>query len=187
MGLLNWLFGASKEQDWQPSENGNPVRIVGRTRLTVFQSDGGWKYCIADVEKDDPYFSDPYQTEAAAKHEALAHVSGIPSKHRSLYEDGRDRALLKWEAAARGRLTDARQLADALREPNLNVTALRKIEGKIATRLRSISWQVIEFQRRGVSDQAIEEANAAEKMLSALDAAVKERIAEAKRIGRPQT
>ena len=72
---------------WKASENSNPTMVVDGTRITVFASDDGWKYCIADEGDDSaPYFSDPYETAEAAKYEALAHFDGSPSRHRPATE-----------------------------------------------------------------------------------------------------
>lgn len=77
MGLLGWLFGskaaAGRSSSWSMSENDNPTRVIDNYQVTVFKQDGGWKYCLSLVDGDDgPYFSDPFDTMAEAKQEALA-------------------------------------------------------------------------------------------------------------------
>lgn len=77
MGLLDWLFGnsnaATSLSSWSMSENGNPTRVIGTYQITVFEQDGGWKYCISKVDGDDnPYFSDLLESMAEAKQVALA-------------------------------------------------------------------------------------------------------------------
>lgn len=84
MGFLNWLFGTGVK--WSRSSNGNPMIIRRKRRITVFRSDGGWKYCIARIEQDDnPFYSEAFETKAAAKFEALAHVEGRESRYRPMY------------------------------------------------------------------------------------------------------
>lgn len=88
MGILNWLFGGSTGVKWSRSRNGNPVIFRLNRCVTVFRSDGGWKFCIATVDEDgNRYFSEAYETEAAAKFEALACLEGRVSRHRPIYED----------------------------------------------------------------------------------------------------
>ncbi len=179
MGLFSWLFG-SKPQ-WQMSENGNPMMLFGQTRVTVFESDGGWKYCIADIEEDDdPHFSDPYESQAIARAEALAHINGEPSRNRSLSEGGRERRRDRWEAEALEKRRAVQEIREALAEPDLNVTALRKIEAKVASRLRQLSWQKSQFLVERVSDAAIREAETAERELAGIEKIVEQRITERK-------
>lgn len=78
MSFLDWLFGRKQAPSrpaapsWQASERGNPTILHGRYRVTVFQQDGGWKYVLGDEDdNDEPYFSEKFQTEGAAKRAAL--------------------------------------------------------------------------------------------------------------------
>ncbi len=94
MGILNWLFGGATGVKWSRSANGNPVIFRLNRCITVFRTDSGWKYCIATIDEDDnPYFSEVYETEVAAKFEALARLEGRESRYRPMYEvsevDGR--------------------------------------------------------------------------------------------------
>lgn len=72
---------------WTVSSNGNQTLAINGLRVTVFERDGGWKFCVAISEEDeDPYFSDRYASEQEAKDCALAYISGRPAPHRSKKE-----------------------------------------------------------------------------------------------------
>lgn len=82
---------------WQVSENGNLMRIIGNSRITVFGSSRSWKFCIANTDgEDDPYFSESYATQEAAMQEALAFINGKPASHvtnQQLRSQRKDEAL----------------------------------------------------------------------------------------------
>lgn len=181
MGIFEWLFGGKREAkiDWVRSERGNLTATIGNRRVTVFASDGGWKYVFADNTRDDDdaYFSDPYATESMAQEEAEAHMAGTPSHHRSLSDDRDDRRRGKWERVIEEREQALAELEAALQAPELNVTALRKPESKIASHLKQLGWQMAEYQTAGVSRQKIELAKRQEARLSALGKEVAERLA----------
>lgn len=87
MSILRWSFGIRGGVEWSLSLNGNPTIIRRGHRITVFPGDGGWKYCIAKLEKDDdPFYSEAYETEPAAKYEALADIEGRESRYKPMYE-----------------------------------------------------------------------------------------------------
>ncbi len=92
MGIFDWLFGEQnfhREQSgthdpWSVSENGNAMIIINSVRITVFQNNSGWKYCIAKIHSHkEPYFSELYASEQAARDEALAKFHDQPSRHES--------------------------------------------------------------------------------------------------------
>ena len=189
MSFLKWLFGKSSTRDgdarssaegWVISENGNPTMVDGQIRITVFPQDRGWKFCIADVDdRDDPYFSDVYSTEVAAKEEALAHLRGEPPFHEPLSasrtEDRRD----QWEAHIRARAVLIEEIQKLLSEnPELGITALRKPETK------QLKWQIAEYHRAGVSAAMIAQSERQEAVLSRLADEIGERI-KAKQAQRP--
>lgn len=71
---------------WSKSENGNDTTIYDGFRVTLFQQDGLWNYCVVEIlddedrangDEDEPIFGDQYPTKAEAKREALAEV-GYP-------------------------------------------------------------------------------------------------------------
>lgn len=114
MGLLSWLFGKPetvinqirKTGDWGLFENGNPVLVVGSTRITVFQQDRGWKYCVADINDRQPsHFSDPYASQEIAMDEALAYFRGEPTRHTSINANGAEAQKEKWESLIQERET----------------------------------------------------------------------------------
>ncbi|BEV46499.1 hypothetical protein CRBSH125_26820 [Afipia carboxidovorans] len=107
--------------------------------MTVFQSDGGWKYCIADPsDRADPCFSNPYDTEEEAKHEALALIKGAGSqfstkrekRNHSLREEASDLTAVESE-----RLNKLRQsLTKAFATPNPKRSTLEKIRDNVRKR-----------------------------------------------------
>ncbi|MAZ85996.1 MAG: hypothetical protein CME90_20720 [Hoeflea sp.] len=195
MSFLKWLFGKSSTrggdarpgaEGWAISENGNPTMVDGQIRITVFPQDRGWKFCIADVDdRNDPYFSDVYSSEVAAKEEALAHLRGEPTVHEphsaSRTEDGRD----QWEAHIRARSVLIEEIQKLLSEnPELGITALRKPEAKVSSHLKQLKWQIAEYHRAGVSVSMIAQSERQEALLSGLADKIGERI-KAKQAQRP--
>lgn len=186
---------------WKVSQNGNPTMVVGGERITVFASDDGWKYCIADesARDDDEYepeFSDPYETVEAAKYEALAVINDRPSRHRSITErlreqtneqwreHHRQRRLDKWGTAIQEREQLIADISDLLTREDLNVTALRKPEAKIASRLKALGWQISEYHNDGVRAELIAQAEKQKIALRELAQRVEARIAERKAKGK---
>jgi len=193
---------------WKVSQNGNPTMVVGGQQITVFAYDDevvtsmdawppplnsavirGWKYCIADEgDDDDPYYSDPYETEEAAKYEALAFINGSPSRHRSLTERRREawreyrrqQRLKRWGKAIQEREQLIADISDLLTRDDLNITALRKPEAKIASRLKALGWQISEYHADGVRKEAIAQAEMQKITLRELAQRVEARITERK-------
>jgi len=193
MGLFDWLFGRTPATPsvpeppapptWQISESGNPTMLFGGGgRLTVFEDDRkGWKFCASKREGDrDPYFSEPYETETAAKDEALAFVTGAPSRHTSITEGYRQEGRTRWETMIDKKAELLTEMKEALENPNLNVTQLRRIEAKVATQTKQLAWQIDELHRRGVDNRAIAEAERLATEFPRLAAVIAERIAERK-------
>lgn len=185
MGLFDWLFGRKSEGGanralWQASDRGNAMMVYGRKRLTVFPSDGGWKYCIAKGEHDeDPYFSDPYQSEEQAKDDALAHVESRPRQHRTLSDDTRDVTRARWEAALVEKAKKYDEISTAV-PLAANVTDLRKLERKVQSEVKISSWHVRECYRVGASQHLIDQAETLAPKFEALAGAIGARIAEMK-------
>lgn len=193
MGLLKWLFGnkesgskalVSPDNTWQLSENGNPTLLAGSKRLTVFAQDGGWKYCIADIDdRKEPYFSDAYASELEAKEEALARFWGKPSRHLSITELRRQH----WDKEIQERSSSQiEEHALAINEiENLissdktaGLTELRKIAAKIKRHQNSLSAQIKDFGRAGVSDDVIFMAEFKLTTLRQLDSDVSDLISK---------
>lgn len=195
MGLLDWLFKKQKTEGasaartagpWKTSENGNPSFERGNIRVTVFPKDGGWKYCLADIDdQEEPYFSEVYTHEYEAKEEALARLSGASSRHQpqsALRElDRRER----WEAYIEEReraIADMRQyLAD---NPDLGLSALRKPEAKLKSWQGQLEWQIAEYHRNDVAQRLIGMAERQKPIVAQMAEEVGRRI-DAKKAARP--
>lgn len=195
MAFFKWLFGKersslaqspSSASRWMVSENGNPTLVEGLTRITVFQQDRGWKYCIADiVDREDPHFSDTYATERDAREEALAHFRGEPSRHRSLSASSAENRRQRWEAHIQERSRTIDELHQFLAEKSdLGITALRKPEAKITSHLKQLDWQIAEYRSAGVSASLISLAERQRPALKRLAEEVAARI-EIKQANRP--
>jgi len=174
------IHHAEIPRGWQPSENGNPVLIYKNHRITVFPADRGWKFCVAKIESDDdPFFSEAYHTEDAAKFEALARMDNRPSQHST---NAQDRAAVrkgKWEEQIAERVKTHQELSSALVAAT-TVTDLRKIERKVESQVKQSSWQIPEYYRDGVSRNLIEQAEEMEKQFQSLATSVALRITELK-------
>jgi hypothetical protein len=179
MAIFSWLFGKSKSPAnksagvtgrWVSSENGNPMLIDGSTRITVFQQDRGWKYCIADVdEREEPYFSEAYANQQEAQEEALAHLRGDPSRHEPLSASFAKDRRERWNALIHERANLIEELQRYLAgHSDLGITALRKPEAKIASHLKQLEWQIAEYKRAGVSADLISLAERQRPVLSKL-------------------
>lgn len=89
---IAWGILSSRISGWNRSLAGNETRIIAGSRVTIYPSGNGWKYCIADrSDRDPPYYSDTFDTEEAAKHEALAFINGYGSKFQSKREQRHSR------------------------------------------------------------------------------------------------
>lgn len=129
--------------------------IVASSRITVFQQDRGWKYCIADInDRQTPHFSDPYGGQQMAMDEALAHFRGEPARHATVNEDRAEARKEKWESLIQERETLLQEL-DALisTNPSLKISALHKPLAKIESHLKQIDWQVTQHRNDGVAEK----------------------------------
>lgn len=195
MAFFSWLFGRSKPRAtkssavtdrWSVSENGNPMLIEGSTRITVFQQDRGWKYCIADADdREEPYFSEAYANEEEAQEEALAHFRGEPTRHQPLSLSFAEDRRQRWETLIGERSKLIEELQRYLAEnPDLGITALRKPEAKIASHLKQLDWQIAEYQRAGVSADLVSLAERQRPALAKLAEEVAAKL-KAKQAQRP--
>src|SRR5690606_30636079 len=89
-------FVALRSTRWRRSINGNAVIRAGSLRITVFPSDGGWKFCIANGDDDRPYYSDAYETEDIAKQESLAALHGLPQLNKTKRETREAQETAQW-------------------------------------------------------------------------------------------
>ncbi len=177
MGFLSWLFGSG----WQISDNGNPTRVVGRNRVTVFAWDRGYKFCVADARHDDedPFFSDPYETEEQAKDSALAYIAGRPSPHTSLVDDWQKQRTIR----ARNHLDETvARLAGLARDAIAaeNITDLRKVEAKAASFVKSMGLALDRSPHNALSRSDISKAEQLRDQATRIQVAVQKRIEELK-------
>lgn len=196
MVFLSWLFGKPKTAtsrtrktgDWDVSENGNPVLVVGSSRITVFQQDRGWKYCIADIgDQQQPHFSDPYASQQIAMDEALAHFRGEPARHASIYSDRAKARKEKWESLIQERETLTLDLSALISaNPDLKITALRRPLAKIESHLKQIDWQVAQYRIDGVAEKLIKQTAQHQGKLLELRDKVAERISDLEAARKPR-
>jgi hypothetical protein len=128
-------FVALRSTRWRRSINGNAVIRAGSLRVTVFPSDGGWKFCIANGDDDRPYYSDAYETEDIAKQESLAALHGLPQLNKTKRETREAQETAQW---LRFSTTPEREIAELKRSfsdlidaQDTNITKLRQLERKI--------------------------------------------------------
>lgn len=75
---------------WHKSDSGNPTIRVPGARLTVFNSESGWKICVAtenplDDEEDsdgNPEYSEPFKSKRAAMRSAKKMIRDLKRKRR---------------------------------------------------------------------------------------------------------
>lgn len=205
MALFDWLFrksvtemmspsnepiqfpdlrksGASGQvsSGWQVSESGNLTRIVGNRRHTLFESDGGWKFCVArtDGDDDNPIYSDPYILRDQARDALEDWLSGRSIRHRSLTEIRRDDRRETWIRIIRDRKILINEIENELRaDPKMRITGLRKSEAKLASHLKQLDLQASEYRAAGVPDALIQETLALRPRIECLSSQVASRIA----------
>ncbi|KQU96778.1 hypothetical protein ASD00_18170 [Ensifer sp. Root31] len=152
-------------QEWGASEKGNPTQIYHGKHVTVFESDGGWKFTIGDPnDRREPYFSEPYET-----------VQSLPEQRR---EERRQ----KEEEQREQFVSDEPKIIAALAasaDAAASVTELRKIERKTETQLRNIDRIAGSIAIYG-SDEAIEKALNVQKQARELLEKIRARVAELK-------
>lgn len=197
MGLLDWLFGRERSGDeavqqssqWSLSENGNPTRVIGTTRLTVFQQDRGWKYCNAYVNhRRQSIFSQPYANEQAVKDEAMADFSGEPSQHKALSAVADVDRRQRWEAHINERERIIAELRAYLTSnSDLEISLLRKPEAKIASHINQLGWQMSEYHCADVSDGMIAIAKMQKIVLEKLANDVVTRICAKEALRKPRS
>ncbi|ASP98505.1 hypothetical protein CN138_09485 [Sinorhizobium meliloti] len=173
----------SPSSEWALSENGNPTQIYKGKRITVFEADSGWKYCIAHPEdRREPYFSEAYETLDIAQSEAIRHMERLPSLHRSLPEQRRELRRQKEDEERSAFLSGEPHVIASLSsaaESAINLSELRKVERKTETRRRYIDRVADSVEVYG-SDEEIERAQELKREVSALADRVQIRVAELK-------
>ncbi|KRD56479.1 hypothetical protein [Ensifer sp. Root278] len=177
-----------RRQEWGASEKGNPTQVYKGKNVTVFESDGGWKFTIGDPnDRREPYFSEPYETVDIAKTEALRHMNRLPSLHQSLPEQRREERRQKEEEQREEFVSNEPEIIAALAasvDTAANITELRKIERKAETQLRRVDRVVDSIAIYG-SDDAIEKALLVQKDARELLEKIRARVVELK--GKPKT
>lgn len=165
--LIAW---GNNSGGWRKSSSGNPMRVVGNMRITVFPSDEGWKYCIAELpEDDDPYFSDVYQGEDQAMQSALDHVAGRDSAHQSnreIRKVKRDQTTLsmadnlvakEFEKLDKAEASVVRALSGATK-----ASAVENLKKSLVTRARASSHLYTQLIDAGyTNEQSLEKLSAA--------------------------
>lgn len=151
---------------WHWSSGGNPQIVYRGTRVTIFESDGGWKFCLADdaKEDDDPHFSEAYETQDAAMYEAFALMDFEETMYRPLREIRRDARRARetdfWKDAVSTASSMAEQLRSALpraiEDSRANITKLTPIVRKLEKQER---WME---RARDFYDEAGEKARSEE-------------------------
>lgn len=190
MGIFSWLFGSDVQDEsrpanatrWTVSENGNPTCVIGDRRLTVFEQDSGYKFCVARADRDDrnPYFSESYATEEAARFEAAAFVLGQPSRHKSLTEGRRDDRRQKADARL-GEIEARIAKLGADAQSARNLTELRKVEKSAASTAKALTIALSRSTHDGLSAESIAEVERLQAQASALIDRIKALIAQKQR------
>lgn len=197
MGLFDWLgnlfskvSATHSSETWQLSENGNPMMIIGDTRITVFEQYNSWKFCIAQVDGDEnPYFSYGYEKEIEAKEEALAMYYGLSSTHLSLKEKRSRERIEKSPMNLKYIDNIISQLSGIVQNPDdKTLTQIKKsVDKNIKTIRLSLSYSR-QLISDGASDETLDEyekrETALNKILSDLDKIVEKRTAEGTQKGR---
>ncbi|TIN18539.1 MAG: hypothetical protein E5Y31_25950 [Mesorhizobium sp.] len=117
---------------------------------------------------------------AAAKHEALAWIDGRQPGYQSRSEVNRDRRRNRWEAVIEEKIALSDGIKKSLVQSDLNVTQLRKLEAKVSSQVRQLSWQTSELYSAAVSDSTIATAERLKKDFDFLAERIATRIAERK-------
>lgn len=69
---------------WERSTRGNLTTIYRGRRVTIFQLDGLWKFCVSDPEDvARPYYSETFPTEHQAREAAMAFADGHKRERRA--------------------------------------------------------------------------------------------------------
>ncbi|KAB2743540.1 hypothetical protein [Brucella anthropi] len=151
----------SKPESWRVSESGNQTQIYGGSRVTVFPSDGGWKYCIsAPFGDDDPYYSDRYATQEEAMECGMAFLDVRPDPHKTMREIREERALHSALNETSSSIPVLKQLTDAINDMHLkgkflvkDITAIKKTSDKQKRALVEV------YKHHYIEDRETEAAN----------------------------
>jgi conjugal transfer/entry exclusion protein len=193
LGIFSFLFGKRSrhpphESGWVVSSNGNPTREYLGQRITVFDADHGFKFCIADpVDGDDPYYSERYDSLEAAKYEAMAYMDGGPSTHQTTKAKREDQSL----AVSRDIVSDKRrmlaEISSSLSQENVDLKSLRATERKLVTGVKGLqAARTVIF----VSGRDIIEIESVDDLIAVFSrqlTALEVRIAEVKTTPRKRT
>lgn len=168
---------------WVSSDNGNPTTTYQGLRLTVFESDGGWKYCVAHVDdRREPEFSEPYETKDIAKEEGQRRIDGRPPRTSSLPEARRALRRQREKEQRHNFLNDEPQILVSLRlnaESAINLTELRKVERKLETRKKYIDQLTDALDTLG-TEQDLQRAKTIQKAAFALSDYIQSKVVDLK-------
>lgn len=180
--VIGLLFRRRAEGRWRTSSRGNATTTISGARVTVFESDGGWKYCLADpTEGGAPYYSQVFETQDAAKGAAIAHASGDASAESG--DEGMWVSFLKERGAALD-LMNARVPA-ALADTNLSLEGATKLYRVLEEHAQTMEKALEIMHRRGVDGRIIQLAERMEEAVGDLAAAAAKKVFELKNIRVP--
>jgi hypothetical protein len=143
--FLTRIVGSNREAGWVVSENGNPSRIYNGRRVTVFPRDGGWKFCIAELEDDDdPHFSEVYESQVAAETEAMAMMIGDPATYRPIRQI---QAELR-EVRDNQRYSElVLECTTSINEMSMTISNLLESSSPVITKLRPIERKIAKYEK----------------------------------------
>lgn len=136
------IWSAIRGAGWRTSSGGNQTRLYKGSRITVFESDGGWKYCIADPDdRTPPYFSDPYSSQEAATHEAMVFMDGGESRYQTKRESRQQKiseGIPERVAKEIERYDKIKQsVVRVLKTPTTKITSLQNLSKSLTVRIRA--------------------------------------------------
>jgi len=159
IGVVGSVIWALMRGGWRASSNGNQTRIYKGSRITIFESDGGWKYCIADPsDQTPPYFSDPYpsQTETTASCLALIDGYGDPNKtKRELRYEAEDARNARWAEDAAAIYDKCKSQIDAMiSSGDYKLTGLRSIQKNASRQVDRTRYAYQHLYSQGEAEKA---------------------------------
>lgn len=169
------FFRRRAEGQWRTSSRGNATTIISGHRVTVFQSDGGWKYCIADpADGEAPYYSEVFETEDTARQEAVAHANGDPSAL------GNDDAMWISFLKDRGAALDMMRakVPPALADKALSLDGATRLYQVLEEHAQAMELAIEVMHDRGVDDRIVKVAEKIDDAVSELAAATARKIFE---------
>lgn len=174
------IWSAIRGAGWRTSSSGNQTRLYKGSRVTVFESDGGWKYCIADPDdRTPPYFSDPYPSQEAATHEAMVFMDGGESRYqtkREIREAELEARSIEAAASAPAFCAEVyREVEEFHQSGKFTLTKLRPLKKKVSREIEALKNSYQHLYSEGNQLQA-DDIWAIRKKLQLLDQHLEELI-----------